>query len=151
MALLKIFLVMLVLISGCYSPDIDDCSVTCTTDNECAGDQVCTAQGLCAGAASACEDNSAVDGGVTPHMIALQVKVDGDGKVSIDGIGDCEPSGSGPMGDTCMMQIAAGPVTITAIAADKPFERWTSLICAGQDASCHVTLTVNATVGAKFR
>lgn len=150
MALLRLFVVMLVLVSGCYAPDISDCDVACTTDDECAGDQVCTPQGLCAGAASACEANGGtVDGG--PRMIALQVKVDGDGKVAIDGVGECDPSGGGPMGNTCTMQVPAGPITLTAIVDEKPFERWTSIICAGQGATCHVTLNINATVGAKFR
>ncbi len=151
MALLKIFVVMLVLVSGCYAPDISDCDVTCTTNAECAGDQVCTAQGLCAGAASACEENNAVDGGVTPRMIDLDVTISGDGKVAISGIGECAPNGSGPMGDMCRMQIPAGPITLTAVPDDKPFERWTSQICAGQDSTCDVTLTINANVGAKFK
>lgn len=152
MALLKFFVVMLVLVSGCYAPEIGDCSVSCTTDQECAGDQVCTAQGLCAGGASACEGNSGtVDAGTTPRMIDLRVTVDGDGKVSVGGAGECVPGSSGPMGNSCMMKVLPGPITLVAVPNGKPFERWTSTICAGQDASCNVTLTVNANVGAKFK
>lgn len=151
MAILKLVVVMLVLVSGCYAPDIGDCAVSCTTDAECAGDQVCTPEGLCAGAMSACDENAAVDGGTTPRMIDLRVTVMGDGRVAIDGVGECARAGMGPMGEMCTMQVPAGPMTITAVPDDKPFERWTTLICAGQDATCHVTLTINASVGAKFR
>lgn len=149
MAFLRFILVMLVLIAGCYAPDISDCVVTCTADNECAGDQVCTPQGLCAGAVSACEGNAAVDGSI-PRMIELRVAVMGEGKVAIAGGPECQP-GSGPMGDTCTLSVPAGPLVIEAIVDEKPFDKWTSVVCAGQSARCEVTLQLDASVSAKFR
>ena len=149
MALLRVILVMLVLIAGCYAPDISDCAVTCTADTECAGDQICTPQGLCAGSIAACEEAGAVDGGA-PRMIELRVAVMGDGKVAIAGGPECQP-GSGPMGDSCTLTVPAGPLVIEAIVDEKPFDKWTSLVCAGQSARCEVTLQLNASVSAKFR
>jgi hypothetical protein len=149
MAFLKVFVIMLVLMSGCYAPDISDCSVTCTTNDECVGDQVCTTHGLCAGSPTACDDNELVDGGSTPRMIALQVAVDGGGKVAIADGPVCEPTG-GSMGSSCVLMVPAGPLVIQAIAGEKPFEKWTSIVCAGQSARCEVTLQLSSTVSAKF-
>jgi hypothetical protein len=75
----------------------------------------------------------------------------GHGKVAVDGVGECIPAGGGPMGDMCTMKVPAGPLSLTAVPDDKPFERWTTSICAGQDATCEVTLTINANIGAKFK
>ncbi|MGE0398841.1 MAG: hypothetical protein AB7T06_19185 [Kofleriaceae bacterium] len=150
MALLRLFVVMLVLVSGCYAPEISDCDVTCTTNDECAGDQVCTPEGLCAGSISACDENAVTDGG-TPRTIDLRVKVDGDGKVVIGGGLECDPEGGGPMGDMCTLMVPAGPLVIEAVVGPKPFDKWTSIVCAGQGPRCEVTLTINASVTAKFR
>jgi len=152
MALLKIALVLMVLATGCYSPELGDCSVTCTTDEECAGDQVCTAQGMCAGAANACENTGAVpDAGAMPRMITLRVTIAGNGRVAVAGT-ECVRM-EGPMGDRCELQVPAGPLLLEAIPdrTDKPFERWQSIVCAGQDASCQVTLVIDASVAAKFK
>jgi hypothetical protein len=150
MALLKLLVVMMVLVSGCYAPEVSECNVTCTADSECAGGLVCTPQGLCGGTASACDENNATDGGA--RMIQLRVAVMGEGKVAIGGGPECIPDDDGgPMGDTCTLMVPAGPLVIEAIVDEKPFERWTSIVCAGQPARCEVTLQLDANVTAKFR
>lgn len=147
MALLKIVVVLLVLAAGCYAPDLGDCTVTCTTDDECAGDQVCTARGVCAGAPAACDGAATTDAGATP-MIALRVSVMGDGKVTIVGVGECDPPGGMT---SCTLSVPAGPLVLAASSDEKPFDKWTTTVCAGQGATCHVTLTLDASVGAKFK
>jgi hypothetical protein len=147
MAILKLFVVMLVLISGCYAPEVADCTVTCTTDNECAGGLVCTPQGLCGDTAATCDDNSG------PRTIQLRVAVMGEGKVSITGGPECEPDDDDDsMGETCTFMVPAGPLVIEAVVLDdRPFERWTSIVCAGQGARCEVTLQLDSSVAARFR
>lgn len=152
MAFLKVFVIMLVLVSGCYAPEISDCDVSCTTNDECSGNQVCTPEGLCAGSIAACDENGGtVDGGATPRMIQLRVGVMGNGKVSIAGGPDCDPEGEGPMGDMCTLMVPAGPLVIEAVVEDKPFDKWASIVCAGQGARCQVTLQLDASVVAKFK
>lgn len=144
MAILKLLAVMLVLVSGCYAPEVGDCTVTCTTDDECAGGLVCTTQGLCAGTDTACEDQ-----GSGPRMIMLRVSVIGEGKVSIVDGPECIPDEDD---DTCTLMVPAGPLAIDAVVLDdKPFERWTSIVCAGQGPRCQVTLQLDANVAAKFK
>lgn len=152
MVLLRLLVVLLVLATGCYAPDVSDCTVTCTSDEECAGGLVCTPRGLCAGEPTACAGASGTpDAGATPR-ISIRLVIMGDGKLAIDGVGECAPQG-GPSGNQCTLQAPAGALTITAIPdeSDKPFERWTSLVCAGQGATCQVTLAMDATVSAKFK
>ena len=150
MAILRL-LVASVLASGCYAPDLADCAVTCTADSECAGDQVCTGRGLCAGAVTACEGGNTSDAGAS-RTIVLRVAVMGEGKIAIAGGAECVPPGSGPMGEMCTLTVPAGPLVIEAIPVDDdPFERWTSLVCAGQTARCEVALHTDASVSAKFK
>lgn len=146
--LIRIILVMMVLVAGCYSPELEDCVVTCTSSEECGGDLVCTPKGLCAASGDAC--NATTTGG---PMIELRITVMGEGSVEVDGVGVCDPSSSGPMGETCILAAPAGSLSLEAIPGedDKPFEKWTSIVCAGQDESCEVTLVIGAMISAKFK
>ncbi len=151
MAILKFFVVMMVLVAGCYAPDVNDCTVTCTTDNECAADLVCTPQGLCGSTTAACDgNNSTVDGGA--RMIRLRVSVMGEGKVMIAGGPVCSPREDMGPGDACDLIVPAGPLVLEAqVLGNKPFERWTSIVCAGQGPRCEVNLQLDSNVSAKFK
>lgn len=132
--------------SGCYAPDLQDCTVTCSGSDECAGDQVCNSDGRCAGEGVSCQ-------GATPDApnatITLRVQVDGTGKVVIAGVGECDNS-------VCTWQVPMAPIRVEAQETDdeKPFERWTTTTCGGAQAlqpSCMFTPTASTTVGAKFK
>jgi hypothetical protein len=130
--------------SGCYAPDLQDCTVTCGGSDECAGDQVCNSNGRCAAEGVSCT-------GATPDaasaMITLRVQVGGTGKVVIAGVGECDES-------ECTWQVPMATLRLDARATDdeKPFERWTTMNCMpALQPSCMVTPTGSTTVGAKFR
>jgi hypothetical protein len=44
----RAFAVALMALAGCYSPSLRDCKVSCAAPGDCAGDQVCGEDGLCA-------------------------------------------------------------------------------------------------------
>ncbi|HEY4055048.1 MAG TPA: hypothetical protein VGM39_00525 [Kofleriaceae bacterium] len=142
---------------GCYSPDLPDCAVACTKDDDCAGDQACNAQGRCAAAGQECTaemvdagNGGTMDGsGSSARMVALTVNIMGEGKVTVTNVGDCTAP-SGPMG--CMFMVPVGRYEITAVMTkpDKPFEKWTSILCAAQSSTCNTDVVVGGTVSAKF-
>ncbi|CAN5772973.1 hypothetical protein BH11MYX2_BH11MYX2_39560 [soil metagenome] len=142
---------------GCYAPDLPDCAVACAKDDDCAGDQICTEQGRCAGASQTC-NGATSDAGTganddagsgSAQMVTLRVDIMGEGKVTVTNVGDCV-SPSGPMG--CQWMVATGRYELKAIATktDKQFEKWTSLVCAGQSSTCNTDIVVGSTVAAKF-
>jgi hypothetical protein len=48
-------------LAGCYSPSLRDCTVACVSPSDCAGDQVCGKDGLCAAPAVADQCGSLPD------------------------------------------------------------------------------------------
>ncbi len=144
-------LLIIAILSGCYSPELRDCTVTCSGANDCASGQICGSDGFCAGAgvAGTCGPGG-VDAGIdAAPRVMLRLQVEGTGRVEIVGAGMC--GGNGP--DDCTVSVPRGPVVITAITtqSDKPFERWTTPNCAGQPSSCMFTATTATTIGAKFK
>ncbi|MBA3454267.1 MAG: hypothetical protein H0T42_14335 [Deltaproteobacteria bacterium] len=126
--------------TACYAPELVDCTVACSGPDECGGDQVCNAAGLCAAEGVACQ---------AAAMITLRVQVSGTGKVVIAGVGECDDS-------DCMFQVPVGNLRFDAVELDdeKPFERWTTTNCGGDQmlrTTCTFTPTASTTVGAKFR
>lgn len=132
-------LLVLAILSGCYSPDIRDCTVSCSSADECAGGQVCNAQGYCADEGVTC-GNSAVDAG--DNRVMLRVQVSGDGRVDVVGATSC--GGDGP--NDCMIPVPKGRVTLNAVG---DFDRWTTG-CTSGSSTCSVTVNAPITVGAKF-
>ncbi|CAN5879057.1 hypothetical protein BH11MYX3_BH11MYX3_46260 [soil metagenome] len=146
-------LLILAILSGCYAPDVRDCTVTCSAATDCASGQVCGKDGFCAaeGVAGTCGPGG-VDAGVdAAPRVMLHVTVDGTGKVDVVGAGMCGGGGGGS--NDCMISVPRGPVVINAIVTqtDKPFERWTTPNCTGQTSSCMFTANTATTVGAKFK
>jgi hypothetical protein len=130
---------------GCYSPELRDCTVTCTAPDECADDQICAA-GLCRSPDTTCGAGSGTS--TPPPKVALRVDVNGEGMVVVDGIGTCASEEH----DACTWMISVGvQVRLDARSLDDgEFERWTTENCANQDASCVLTATTATSVGAKF-
>jgi len=135
---------------GCYAPDLRDCTVTCSAADECADGQACNPQGFCTAEGVTCMagGGSATVDAPSATRITLRVRVEGTGKVIVDGIGECADS-------ECTWEVPAMVLRFTAqqLDADKPFERWTTANCgsAVPQPSCMVTAAAATTVGAKFR
>lgn len=132
--------------TGCYAPDLVDCTVTCTGPDECAGDQVCNSAGRCAAEGVTCQ---AAAPDAPAALVTLRVQVTGTGRVVIAGVGQCDDS-------ECTWQVPMASLRLDAQETDdeKPFERWTTTNCGGAQMllpSCTFTPTASATVGAKFR
>jgi hypothetical protein len=145
-------LLILAILSGCYAPDLRDCTVTCSGANECASGQVCGADGYCAAEGVAGSCGNAVDAAVDAvPSVMLRVMVMGNGHVEVVGAGTCGMTGP----PDCVMQVPRnGQVVANAVTHDasKPFERWTSMTCGTQDASCTFTAFLSTTtITAKFK
>lgn len=131
--------------TGCYSPALVDCTVTCSGADECAGDQICTSAGMCAAEGITCASATPDAPTVT---IALHVQVDGTGKVVLAGVGECVRD--------CTWQVPLAMLRLDAqrTESDTAFEKWTTMTCGGAAAlmpTCTFTPTGATTVGAKFR
>ena len=141
------------LLGACYAPELADCAVTCTREDECAADQTC-AGGKCAASGVDCRREPAP---MPVARVALRVEVEGEGSIVVTGVGMCawrddDASGSTSL-ETCSWMVDRGTrLEVSARSVtDKVFERWTTPVCAGQDATCSVTATSALTVGAKFK
>jgi hypothetical protein len=145
-------LLIIAILSGCYAPDLRDCTVTCSGATDCASGQVCGSDGYCAaeGVAGSCGNafDAAVD---SPPSVMLRVMVMGNGQVDVVGAGSCGQSGP----PDCVMQVPKnGRVQATAVTHDasKPFDKWDSMTCAGQGPTCTFTaFLATTTIAAKFR
>ncbi|HEY4181557.1 MAG TPA: hypothetical protein VGM90_32140 [Kofleriaceae bacterium] len=142
-------------LAGCYAPDLPDCAVTCAKNDDCSGDQVCNDQGRCAAAGQSCNAET-VDGGTgatddagsAARMVMLEVDIMGEGKVTVTNVGNC----TAPAMLSCKWMVPAGRYQITATPTkpDKPFEKWVSVLCAGQAATCNTDVVLAGSVVAKF-
>lgn len=164
--------------AGCYSPELRDCSVQCTTSTDCGGGQICGSDQYCASPERAghCAQIAGPDGGADPDgrpdarpprdaMIDapipidafvhpyLRLKVIGKGRIDAAGIGSCDTE-SANAGD-CRYDIDLGmPIDLHAEPADGyELDTWTSAICAnapGLDCTFTPT-TVESYVSVRFR
>lgn len=142
--------------AGCYAPDLRDCTVTCASASDCAGGQVCGADGFCAASdvAGHCGTGALDAGPDAPGVtkVALHVQVMGAGKIVVGGVGEC--STEGPTHGDCVLQAPLAPISMQAvqITENKEFERWMTPLCpATTNPTCSFTLTMPATVAAKFK
>ena len=137
---------VLAVLTGCYAPELTDCTVTCGAPDECAGAQVCNSAGLCAAEGVTCA-GAAPD--APTAMIALKVHVEGTGKVVVAGVGECNDDRD------CTWQVPVAMVRLDALEvdSDSPFEKWTTTNCgsAPQVPTCTFSPNAATTVGAKFR
>jgi hypothetical protein len=158
---------------ACYQPSVRDCTVSCNSADDCAGDQVC-ANGMCAAPGNTCDvtvdaanpdaafddapstdgtmnDGTMTDG--TPPIDAgadLRIVITGRGSVVGDqpGVNCTVPPadctyGINP-GTMVMLTAVDGPGTHT-------FIDWTTPNCMGAGRTCTVTVMAPVTlVGAAF-
>ena len=150
-------------LAGCYSPSLRDCTVSCGSASDCATGQVCGADGMCASPAVAGRCAAQVDAGhdaparpdaAPPDVgltVRLTVQVMGKGSVTIEGIGTC--SSLDPDRGNCVYNVVPGaPLTAeaTSITTTDVFAMWSSVTCAGQDASCQFTPVIATVIAARF-
>jgi hypothetical protein len=166
-----------VALSGCYAPELRDCTVTCASASECSADQVCGGDGFCAAPASAgrclrveppdADSDGALDARVidaappvdaamadaavppidAPVPVTLDVRVDGHGEVVVAGIATCDD-------DHCMYTVSAGVTLMLEAAPDAGwrFDKWDSATCSQQDETCTtVAEPPKTSVRAKFK
>ncbi len=164
------------LLAGCYSPSLRDCTVACSSPGDCAGDQVCGNDGLCAapGVAGQCGSlpNAPIDAGLVDAepiepppgdamppppdappgaMVSLRVQVEGRGSIVVNGIGTC--STETPQKGDCTYQVPTGvarTVRAVGVKPDEVFTRWASLVCAGQSSTCTFTPYLLTSITARF-
>ena len=165
---------MLAAMTGCYSPELRDCTLTCSSTSDCADGQVCGGDHFCAAPAIAGSCSSLPDGagsnnrdaGVgaatmdarpdaapdAPTHVALTINIEGQGRLNVQGIGTCDKSA--PQNGSCILVVPANmPVTAEAEPySGQRFEKWTTVICAAmQSSTCTFTPTMTTPVGVKFR
>jgi hypothetical protein len=154
----------LVVLAGCYAPSLRDCTVRCDGPSDCAHGQVCGDDGLCAAPETAGRCTGAVDAGPgqdadPPRDAAppdapttkVQVQVDGEGSIVVEGQGTC--SSRDPTHGKCTYDIALGitqRVSAVAIKLDQVFLGWTSMTCSGQWLVCAFVPTAPLSITAKF-
>jgi hypothetical protein len=172
MAVLR-FAVAAAALAGCYSPTLRDCAVACESPDDCAPSQVCGSDRWCASPelagrclAMAMPDaaprtdaapvaDAAIDAPPQPDaptttQLVVQI-AGGHGVVTIAGVGTCSDTAPGHM---CSFTVlAGGPLSLTAMGTgEDEFDKWTSIACAAQGATCTLTPTPpTITVAAKFR
>ncbi|MCW5803984.1 MAG: hypothetical protein KIT31_16540 [Deltaproteobacteria bacterium] len=138
--------------------------MTCASTADCAGDQVCGSDALCAApeVAGRCgELPGVVDAGVGPGrpdapplppdaalpMAVLRVELAGRGRVEIAGLATCLDS-------PCVYVVLAGQaLELRAIAeGDHRFEKWEQGPCDGQGATCNaIAVAPMIKVKARFK
>ncbi len=159
-------------VTGCYSPELRDCVVSCATAADCAPDQVCGSDQICASpeVAGRCagrivptdavvDSPATIDAPLlvdaappidaTPQLV-LRIEISGRGGVTVAGIGTCHHSAMLP----CTLVVVAGaPSSLMAVAdPDARFDKWEAGPCMGQDETCTLVPALPITdVKVKFR
>lgn len=136
-----------VALAACYDPGAVDCTVSCAAASECAQGQVCGSDGFCA-APSVAGHCGGPDGGASSELAMLKITIEGQGKVSIDGVGVCDTETS----DSCSFMVpTATSLSLKASPKkDQRFVTWSGA-CAGTSPSCAVLAVMALTqLGAKF-
>ncbi len=136
------------LAAACYSPEIRDCTTTCTGAADCAPGQICGGDGFCAAesVAGTCAQLGPNDAGLDAKpvdakpmldaapdafpLVKLSLRIDGRGVVELPGIGECD---GGNAGTDCVFDVPkALPVTLQAMPKNNwRFDQWFDA-CAGQ-------------------
>ena len=125
-------------LAACYTPDLRDCTVTCTAADDCAGDEVCGPQGLCAAQGVACR----------PPTVAVHVAIDGMGTVAIAGSTTCMSAADHV--DCVLIAPSDGDVMLQAMPPPH-FTAWSGACGgAGHAPSCTLAPAAVIVVGATF-
>jgi hypothetical protein len=144
----------LVGLGACYSPDLRDCVVACSSNADCASDHVCGSDGFCATAERAghcaeLRDAGAIvgDDADAPPIdarpdapvdamlfVKLVVDVGGIGTVDVANLGNCSPP------PACTYYVVAGAALhlVARPGNDQKFDKWDGP-CSMQPATCVLT------------
>lgn len=160
---------VLVLATGCYAPELRDCTVTCSAATDCIGEQTC-ANGWCATIGAACTAtgpmadasvatpdtasavDAALDAAVRPD--SLRVTVLNEGSVVVDGVGTCTSPMMGGMAMVCDYTAVHGVQLVahaTPIDEGHEFAKWTDPVCKLQQATCAFTPLAAISITAQFK
>lgn len=179
MAFLARVTAALVLVAGCYSPDLRDCTVSCASSADCAGAQVCSSNHFCAARGMTCAGGPPIDAHIATGDAPTDAR-DGihDAAVPVDArppVDAAPPIDAAPptvqlhlhvdghgaifLGTfsctaDCNYQVIVGvPLSVTAVAGNNQrFDRWTQGPClSSQNTSCSFTPTMPLTVAARFK
>lgn len=129
---------MLVVLAGCYQPDLERCTVHCTVGGDpCPVDMTCASDAYC---------HTADDTQACPvETFTLSVNTAGTGTGIVTAMPDinCPPS--------CSETVTAGTdIQLAASAnADSRFVSWGGA-CTGSDSGCELTVSSNDVIGANF-
>jgi hypothetical protein len=168
MGLLKHSLLLLgaapLALASCYEPHLADCTVRCSSGDDCGPGQTCGPQGYCVAAGHACSASTAADapppidaampppdGGHKPDggggkNVLLRVQVGDGGKVRVDGAGVCDADGS-QHGDCSYVVPGSAPLVLRATPrGGYVFDQWTSTACAMAGSVCLLTPVDDLTV-----
>jgi Divergent InlB B-repeat domain len=134
--------IALAALAACYSPDIPDCARTDSCGLS-AGD----AAGADAPVDARPADAAAPD--APPNTVALTVRIDGRGDVTVPGVGTCS-AGNGAA--TCPFVVTKGvPLTINATPKNGwRFDRWEDACMGTSGATCTLTPMTATSVRARF-
>jgi hypothetical protein len=175
--LARSFALVVLVAPACYSPDLRDCTVSCAAEGDCAAGQVCGSDRFCAvpEIAGRCASLPS-DGGVQPLRDAasvvdaetltpppdappdapqtkvLHIKLDGQGGVSVTGIGICDSAP--PQKGDCRFDIF---VAIPLHSEAYPhlgwrFDKWTDGPCKdSEELTCDFTPSGPTNLNAKYR
>jgi hypothetical protein len=167
MGILRIGVLLLIASAGCYSPELRDCTLTCSEASDCAGGQVCGSDHLCAAPdiAGKCSSlpsdagSNARDAGVDAVMLPdaathgeLAVVIEGEGRITVTGFGTCDKAA--PQNGACTYIVPLN-ASLTVTADSHPnwyFDKWTTAACATTPvATCTFTFSAATPLGAKFK
>lgn len=150
--------ITVVVLASCYSPQLEECAVTCTTAEDCSPDQRCGADGWCVGEdrVGRCDVAPAADGGPLPGAPGeLHIVITGQGEIELEALGE-KCTSRAATGATCSYPIGPG-VWVTLREKDGGgwrFAGWDWLGCTfGRPKSCLIkTASTGAatTVTARF-
>jgi hypothetical protein len=148
--------------SACYAPTTRDCELSCGSDSDCAGGQVCGTEHLCAGRGLSCAPG-AVDGGLVgdgerappvdahavdaEQTVVLTIMIGGMGTVTLDGGASCSTMPS------CQL-VAPLDKQATLVAtpgAKMMFDMWMMGPCMGQGATCTFVPTTDTMLQVHFK
>lgn len=158
-------LVLALTLAGCYAPDLADCTVSCATDGDCGGGQVCTG-GMCSHEGVSCKaappgvdavamidpdagiepDAPEPDAPPPPPTTTLRVKIKDRGRVTPSGMAACTQG-------ECTYTVEVGQA-ITLTADPDPgyrFEKWEEACTGHPLAICTLTVNTEARVTGKFK
>ncbi|MDB4952815.1 MAG: hypothetical protein JWO36_384 [Myxococcales bacterium] len=137
-------------LAGCYSPDARNCTVSCASAMECGNGQICGADGFCAAPNVAGHCNAAnPDAAVPQANVALRITIQGQGRVSIAGIGVCDSMDASR--DCTLMVPPHVARMLAAVETEQNFVGWTTMNCANQGSICTLTPITATQVGARFK